>query len=711
MTNYDELDYSQLLDLADGEVITHSFVNDIRLASGNTLALITLDNGMDHTRPNTLGPKSLLELNDVLDDLKIRVKSGEIQGVGITGKPYILAAGADLSKVREITSVSLAEKMGQLGHRALGKLSTLGVPSFAFVNGLALGGGLEVALNATYRSVDTSTAALALPEVFLGLIPGWGGATLLPRLIGLRRAITVAIENPLKNNRVMKPEEALKLGIVDRSFGPARFLEDSLAWADRVITHQERVNRPQSPSALARAIAWPTIARATRKQLQDKIGTVPLSPYLALETMAASARGSVHAGFVREDQGLSRLIAGDQFQASMYAFNLVQKHSKNPSGSPDKSLAQKVTKVGVIGAGLMARQFALLFARRLRVPVLLTDVDQTRLDQAIDYVHAELAKDFAKGKLTQDGLNRLQSLVTGTVDIAHFADADWIIEAVFEELGVKQDVFARVESVASPEAIFATNTSSLSVDEIGAKLKRPERLVGFHFFNPVSVMPLIEVVKAPKTSDAALATAMATAARLKKTAIITSDSPGFIVNRLLALVLGEAMHAVDEGTPFEVVDSALDSFGMPMSPFELLDLVGLKVGAHVLDTHASAFPDRFFRSENLHKLAEENVLLTRDGKGRVSGFSPRAKQIVAGGSGGLSPEAICARVEDGLAREIQIMLDEGVASMPEDIDLAMILGAGWPFQMGGATPFLDRVGASQRVNSRPFHSPMIQGAV
>jgi 3-hydroxyacyl-CoA dehydrogenase/enoyl-CoA hydratase/carnithine racemase len=710
MTDYDELDYSQLLDLAAGEVVTHSFVKDIRLASGNTLALITLDNGMDHTRPNTLGPKSLLELNDVLDALKERVKSGEIQAAGITGKPYILAAGADLSKVREITSISLAEKMGQLGHRALGKLNTLGVPSFAFVNGLALGGGLEVALNSTYRSVDTSAAALALPEVFLGLIPGWGGATLLPRLIGLRRAITVAIENPLKNNRLMKPEEALKLGIVDRAFGPARFLEESLAWADRVITHQERVDRPQSPSALTRMISWPTIARAARKQLQDKIGTVALSPYLALETMAASARGSVQAGFVREDQGLSRLIAGDQFQASMYAFNLVQKHSKNPSGAPDKSLAQKVTKVGVIGAGLMARQFALLFVRRLRVPVLLTDVDQDRLNQAIEYIHAELAQDFAKGKLTQDGLNRLQSLVSGTVDIANFADADWIIEAVFEELGVKQDVFARVESVASPEAIFATNTSSLSVAEISAKLKRPERLVGFHFFNPVAVMPLIEVVKAPKTSDTALATAMAVATKLKKTAVITSDSPGFIVNRLLALVLGEAMHAVDEGTPFEVVNSALDSFGMPMSPFELLDLVGLKVGAHVLDTHAAAFPDRFFRSDNLHKLAEENVLLTRNGKGRISGFSPRAKQIVAGGSVVMSPEAICARVENGLAREIQLMLDEGVVSMPDDIDLAMIMGAGWPFQMGGATPFLDRVGASVRVNGRPFHSPMIQGA-
>lgn len=711
MTHYEDVDYSALIALAGDEVVTHSYVRDITLRSGKTLALITLDNGKDHTRPNTLGPKSLLELNDVLDGLKLRVAAGEIQSVGITGKPFILAAGADLSKVREISSVDLAKKMGQLGHRALGKLGTLGVPSFAFVNGLALGGGLEIALNATYRSVDTSAAALALPEVFLGLIPGWGGATLLPRLIGLQRAISVAIENPLRNNKVLKPADALSLGVVDRAFGPARFLEESLEWADRVLTGRESVTRKNSPSAISRAFTWPTIARVARKKLQEKIGSVALSPYLALETMAAASRGSVHQGFIREDEELSRLIAGDQFQASMYAFNLVQKHAKTPSGAPDKSLAQKVTKVGVIGAGLMARQFALLFVRRLRVPVLLTDVDQQRLDEAISYIHAELAKDASRGRLTPDELNRLQNLVSGTVDIAAFADADWIIEAVFEELSVKQDVFARVESVARPDAIFATNTSSLSVNQIAAKLKRPERLVGFHFFNPVAVMPLIEVVKAPKTSDIALATALATASKLKKTAIITSDSPGFVVNRLLALVLGEAMHAVDEGTPFEEVDHALDSFGMPMSAFELLDLVGLKVGAHVLDTHAAAFPDRFFRSDNLHKLAEENVLLTRNNKGRITGFSPRAREIVSGGASPTTASQLCTRVEDGLAREIQIMLDEKVVALPEDIDLAMIMGAGWPFQMGGITPFLDRVGASTRVNGITFHVPPIRGAV
>jgi 3-hydroxyacyl-CoA dehydrogenase/enoyl-CoA hydratase/carnithine racemase len=708
VTNYEGIDYSELVELAHDEVVTHSFVRDVRLASGKTLALITLDNGKDHTRPNTLGPKSLLELNEVLVSLAARASAGEIHAVGITGKPFILAAGADLSKVRELTSVSQAKKLGQLGHRTLGHLGTLGVPSFAFVNGLALGGGLEIALNSTYRTVDTSAAALALPEVFLGLIPGWGGATLLPRLIGLRNAITVAIENPLKNNRMMSPADALKFGIVDAAFEPARFLEESLAWADKILGGTS-VRRPNQPTSLARTFGWPTVTRVARKRLESKIGTVPLSPYLALETMAASARGSVADGFAREDEALAKLISGDQFQASMYAFNLVQKHAKNPNGAPDKELAQKVTKVGVIGAGLMARQFALLFLRRLRVPVLLTDVDQGRLDEAITYIHNELESQHGKGKLSLDELNRLRALVSGTTDIAQFADADWIIEAVFEELEVKQNVFARVESVARPDAIFATNTSSLSVDDIGAKLRHPERLVGFHFFNPVAVMPLIEVVRAAKTSDVALATAMATASKLRKTAVITSDSPGFVVNRLLAMLLGEAMHAVDEGTSFEVVDHALDSFGLPMSAFELLDLVGLKVGAHVLDTHHKAFPDRFFDSPNLHQLAEEGVLLTKDKKGKPTGFDPRAREIVRGGTTTLTGPQLLSRVQLGLAREIRLMLDEGVVAAPEDIDLCMIMGAGWPFQMGGITPYLDRVGASEQANGSTFHNPAIRG--
>ncbi|MBG6238146.1 3-hydroxyacyl-CoA dehydrogenase/enoyl-CoA hydratase/carnithine racemase [Mycetocola sp. CAN_C7] len=709
MTDYSTIDFSPLLAHAEDEVVTHSFVRDVTLPDGAVIALLTLDNGRDHTRPNTLGPVTLLELGAVLDAQRDRASAGEIAAVAITGKPFILAAGADLSKVSEVDSRDSALLLGQLGHHVYGKLETLGVPSFVFINGLALGGGLEIALNATYRTVDASAPAIALPEVFLGLIPGWGGAYLLPNLIGIENALKVVIENPLKMNRMLKASDAFDLGIADAIFPAASFLEDSLLWAGRVLAHKTTVDRKNTPGKVERLVKWDAAVGIARKMLESKIGSVPVAPYLALDLLKAAKSGTKAEAFAREDEALATLACGDQFQASVYAFNLVQKRAKRPAGAPDKALAHKVTKVGVIGAGLMASQFALLFVRRLQVPVVITDLDQSRVDKGLDYIRGEIATLLEKKRISPDEANRLNALISGTTDKGDFSDCDWVIEAVFEELGVKQDVFADVEQYLSDTAILATNTSSLSVEQIGAKLAHPERLVGFHFFNPVAVMPLIEVVKTPHTTVETLATAMATAAKLRKNAVITRDTPGFVVNRVLAKVLGEAMFAVDSGTPFAVVDEALAPLGLPMPPSQLLDLVGLKVGAHVLDTHHTAFPDRFYRSENLHKLAEYGSLLDKDSKGRVKGFDKGALKIVAGGEDPLTADAILRRLEDGLADEIHRMLDDAVVEAAEDIDLCMILGAGWPFHMGGVTPYLDRVGASRRAFGGTFHDPEIRG--
>lgn len=702
-------DFEKIATLDPDEVVTHSFVRDVPIAGGKTLALLTLDNGKDHTRPNTLGPQTLLEFAATLDGLAARAAAGEIHGVAVTGKPFIFAAGADLSKVSEIPDRATGKQMAQLGHWALGKLSTLGVPSFTFINGLALGGGVEIPLNSDYRTIDSSVPALALPEVFLGIIPGWGGAWLLPNLIGIENALEVIISNPLKNNRMLRGPQAFELGIADAMFGPANFLEDSIGWASGVINGTIKVKRANEPGKIERVAKWDIAIGIAQKTLESRIGKVAKSPYRALELLKAAKNTDRATGFAAEDEALADLISGDQFHASIYAFNLVQKRAKRPAGAPDKALAQKVTKVGVIGAGLMARQFALLFVRRLQVPVVITDLDQARVDEGVAYIHKEIHDLLAKGRISQDESNRLEALVSGTTDKADFADCDWVIEAIFEELTAKQEVFAEVEKYISPEAILATNTSSLSVEQIGAKLEHPERVVGFHFFNPVAVMPLIEVVRTPHTTDAALSTAMVTAAALRKNAVITRDTPGFVVNRILAKVLGEAMHAVDTGTPFEVVEESTRPFGLPMTPFELLELVGLKVGAHVLDTHHAAFPDRFFESANLHKLAELGHIFERDAKGKIKGIDKKALAIVAGGTSPMTAAELQKRIEDGLADEIHRMLDTKVVEAAEDIDLCLILGAGYPFQMGGVTPYLDRVGASERTFGDTFHHPKIVG--
>lgn len=709
MTDYTTIDFESLLSLSDDEVVTHSFVRDIPISDGKTLALVTLDNGRDHTRPNTLGPASLLEYAKTLDELQARAAAGEIHAVAITGKPFILAAGADLSKVAEVPDKETARKFGQLGHYALGKASELGVPSFVFINGLALGGGLEIALNADYRTVDASVPAVALPEVFLGLIPGWGGAYLLPNLIGIENALKVVIENPLKQNRMLKADDVKDLGIADALFPSVSFLEDSIRWADGVVSGRVKVKRPNEPGKVERLVKWDAAIGIATKMLKSRIGSIPKSPYAALELMKAAKSGTKAEAFAREDDMLADLVAGDQLQASVYAFNLVQKRAKRPAGAPDKALAKKVTKVGVLGAGYMASQLALLFVRRLRVPVVITDIDQERVDKGVAYISDEIDALLAKSRISPDEANRLKALVTGTTDKADFADCDWVIEAVFEELEIKQDVFAEVEQFISPEAVLATNTSSLSVEQIGAKLAHPERLVGFHFFTPVAVMPLIEVVKTPHTDEATLSTAMVTAKNLRKNAVITADTPGFVVNRVLAVLLGEAMRAVDEGTSFATVDEAIAPLGLPMAPSALLDLVGLKVGAHVLDTHHAAFPERFYRSENLHRLAEYGTLLEKDDKGRVKGFDKGAMKLVAGGKHPKSPDEILVTLQDGLAREVHLMLEGGVVAAAEDVDLCMVLGAGFPFQMGGLTPYLDRVGASERVFGDTFHHPVIRG--
>ncbi|OJU41663.1 MAG: 3-hydroxyacyl-CoA dehydrogenase, partial [Microbacterium sp. 69-10] len=650
------------------------------------------------------------ELGETLDGLKARAAAGEIQAVGITGKQYILAAGADLSDISRVGSKDNARLIAQLGHKVIGSLSDLGVPSFAFVNGLALGGGMEIALNSTYRTVDASAAALALPEVFLGIIPGWGGAYLVPNLIGIENALEVVISNPLKQNRMLKPQQAFELGLFDAIYPAANFLENSLAWADAVLGGK-KVERKNAPGKIERTVKWPVAIKMARNMLESKIGTVPKSPYAALELLDKAKSGTKAEGFAREDEALAELVTGDQFAASMYAFDLVQKRAKRPVGAPDKTLAKKVTKVGIIGAGLMASQFALLFVRKLQVPVLITDLDQARVDKGVAYIHEEIGKLEAKGRLDGDTANKLRSLVTGTTDKTLYADCDFVIEAVFEEVGVKQAVFGEIEKIVAEDAILATNTSSLSVAEIGSKLAHPERLVGFHFFNPVAVMPLIEIVKTDATTDAALSTAFVVAKGLGKNAVLTADAPGFVVNRLLAKVMGEAARAVYEGTPVADVEKAFGPLGLPMGPFQLIDLVGWKVAAHVQDTMVRAFPERFYANDNFHALAELDAVVEKDKGGRVTGWTKAAEKALKGqtGSTPASAETILRRVQDGLAQEIRIMLDEGVVPEVEDIDLCLILGAGWPFIDGGASPYLDREGASERVFQGTFHNPPIRG--
>ena len=354
----------------------------------------------------------------------------------------------------------------------------------------------------------------------------------------------------------------------------------------------------------------------------------------------------------------------------------------------------------------MASQLALLFVRRLQVPVVLTDLDQPRVDKGVGHVHAEIAKLAGKGRITGDQAGRLTALVTGSTDTAAFSDADFVLEAVFEEMKVKQQVFAELEGVVSPDCVLATNTSSLSVTEMASQLAHPERVVGFHFFNPVAVLPLLEVVRAERTDDAALATAFAVGKELRKSCVLVKDAPAFVVNRIWARFFGAITRAADEGTPLEVADRAAAPLGLPLSPFVLLQLVGPAVALHVTETMHEAFPDRFAVSENLRRLVTA-------GKPGIWSWDEQGRPYLADDTRALFEQGDTVRTEaevldgalTGMAQEIRLMLDDGVVAEPQDVDLCLLLGAGWPFHLGGITPYLDRTGIAERATGSRFLPP------
>ncbi|MEV4831825.1 3-hydroxyacyl-CoA dehydrogenase NAD-binding domain-containing protein [Micromonospora sp. NPDC049257] len=675
--------------VAPNEVVTRALLRQVTVPGlDRPAALITLDNGLDHTKPNTFGPAGLASLDEAIS----AALAADPAFIAVTGKPYIFCVGADITSLPALADREQALEIGRLGHRVFARLKDSAVPTFAFVNGAAMGGGLELALHCHYRTLSGGAAALALPEVSLGLIPGWGGTQLLPNLIGIPAATQVILQNPLMQNKMLKPKQAAEMGIADVLLEPADFLERSLEWAAGVVRGAVTVTRPEVDKDM-----WAGVLYFARQTLDQRLhGAVPAA-YKALDLLETAKDADFATGTAAEDEALADLIFSEELRSGLYAFDLVQRRAKRPAGAPDKALARPVTKVGIVGAGLMASQLALLFARRLQVPVVLTDLDQSRVDKGVGYVHTQIEKAVSKGRMDKGTAAKLYGLVSGSVDKSVFADADFVIEAVFEDLDVKKQVWAELEKIVSPEAVLATNTSSLSITAMAAELEHPQRVVGFHFFNPVAVLPLLEIVRGERTDDATLATAFAVGKQLKKSSVLVSDAPAFVVNRLLTRFLGTVFAAVDAGTPLDVADSALDPLGLPMRPLALLQLVGPAVAYHVGGTLHAAYPDRFDVSENLRRIAESGQPIVVEDR-----INDEVAKLLVVGDQPLSGEQVRQNALDALAQEIRLMLDEGVVAEAQDIDLCMILGAGWPFHLGGVTPYLDRTGTSERVTGQRF---------
>jgi len=613
------------------------------------VALVTIDNGEDWTKPTFFGEAALRSLERVLDELE----RGDYSAVLITGKPFFFAAGADITEFPNITRERAVDG-ARAGHELFGRLRALPIPSVAAINGACLGGGVELALHCTARTISSAVRHFAFPEVFLGLFPAWGGTQLLPKLAGPEAAIKVIIANPLRQNRMLRAADVAELGIADRLLEPVEFVDDSLAFARELAERPLQRTEPDWSAA-------ETAFRRARTAVDDAVHGAAPAPYVALELIEGAQHWSLEEGYAREEEAVGELLPGPQAQASIYAFQLVEqrakKHPQRPTAKP-----RKVQKVGIVGAGLMARGIAELFVKRLEVPIVIRDVKQELVDEAV----AELGPS-----------------VTGGTGYDGFEDCGLVLEAVFEELAIKQQVFAELEAVVSDECILATNTSALSITDMASDLRRPDRVVGMHFFNPVAVMPLLEVVRAEESSDEALATVWAVGEKLRKRPILVEDAPGFVVNRVLTRMTRVIMDAIEHGTPVEEVDEAVMSLGMPMAPSVLLQMVGPRVANHVLERMHEAFPDRFPLSPGLAALADGEEPVPLDD-------APRTR------------EQIVEEVLEAVADEVHRLLEEGVVAEAADVDTGLLLGAGWPFFLGGITKHLDQIGMSERLFGHTF---------
>ena len=629
------------------------------------VALVTIDNEEDWTRPTAFGRAALESLERALDE----VEAGEWVGLLLTGKPFVFAAGADINQFNGATA-ELAREGSRAGHDLFGRLRALPFPTVAAINGACLGGGVEIALHCRYRTIATSVRHFACPEVFLGIFPAWGGTQLVPRLVGAETAVKFVVENPMRQNRMLDGARAHELGFADALFWPAEFVDQSLAF----LVERIRAHEPPRPDADLSDLD--EVVERARARVDDQVHGAARAPYVALDLLAGAGRWSLEEGLRAEEDAIAELLPGRQAQASLYAYNLVERRAKRGVGIPDVP-PRRVAKVGIVGAGLMASQLAALFLRRLEVPVVLRDLEQEIVDRALEDVRGELAGQVAKGRYDEGKARFLGSLVSGGTGWDGWEDCDLVLEAVVERMDVKQAVFSELRERVRPECVLATNTSSLSVAEMGAD-------VGMHFFNPVAVLPLVELVRTPETEDEALATAWDVCGKLRKRAVLVADAPAFVVNRVLTRMTGALMDALEHGNTVEETDEAILRLGLPMAPSVLLQMVGPRVAYHVLETLHDAYPERFPLSPTLRSYAE--------GREEVVVVQERRRGV----------EEITAAALEAIADECRHLLEEGVVGEAADIDTCMLLGAGFPFWLGGITRHLDDTGVSERVVGRPL---------
>ena len=734
------------------EHVTEVITEDREHPGIGTVAVLTFSAADGSTRPATLGPRSMQNVAHALAEALERAESGAIVAIAMTGSGRVFLAGADLTMFSDPDAVHIIDDVTALAHRLQVRMRRSHVPVLAHLNGAALGGGLEVALMADMRTAGPKVRGIGLPETSLGILPGWGGTTILPSVVGAENAVRRILEDPARD-RQLSAVQAHEVGLVDALADDLdAALEVFVGWIAAHDSHADGRDgwhdRP-SPVAeagsgrgadLAAALDAPHSPAESRRAWAARLAAAGApSVERTIAVLDALPGSSFEDALDRERETIVALAGTDAAAGSLYAAELLRRGK--PGRTPVEG-AREINRIGVAGAGLMASQIAAQLALGMRVPVVLRDLDREIAERGLGHARGVIEKASAKGKLSADDAREVAALLSATDSVDDLADCDMVLEAVPEVLAVKQKVFAELEGVIADDALLVTNTSSLSVAAMSAGLAHPERVVGLHFFNPVAQMPLVEVIRtegasAPDASGASagavtnavtLATGREIVRRCGKFAVECADAPGFVVNRLLFRVLSTVLASIDAGADPQVVDASLDPMGMPMRPLALLDLVGPGVADHVGKVLAEELdPVRFPVSPGLERMIERGGAFTRREDGHVHPVVTAGVREAFGASGasadgasarGAAPattgtlravpaplvgEELLTAVLDGLADECARMLDEGVVERPEQIDLAMILGAGFPRYRGGLTPYLDQSGAAERAAGRSFH--------
>ncbi len=653
-------------------------------------------------RMNVFTETVMRRLAELVEETDRLVAARQIRALVVwSAKPDSFVAGADVDAIALIDKAAEGEKASRLGQAVFHQVEKIDIPTVAAIHGVCLGGGTELALACRYRvASDSPRTRIGLPEVQLGILPAWGGTTRLPRLVGLQAALPI-----LLTGEPVDASKARRIGLVDEVL-PAhgfqgRVRDWTLAIADGGAPRRMKrplLTRLVDDTAPGRALALST----ARKSVTLKTGGHYPAPLRLLDVLKEGLSASVDRSLRIEAAAAGELISGDISKNLIHVFHL-RERAKKETGAALGVKARPVEHAAVLGAGVMGGGIAQILAYK-GIRVRMKDVKHEAVASGLQHARGLFADAVERRKMKRREADQRMELIAGDVEYHGFADADLVIEAVVEKMEVKRSVLKEVEGHVKPDCVLATNTSSLSVDEMAKALARPEMFCGMHFFNPVHRMPLVEVVRGARSSDEAVATVYRLAIDLGKVPVVVADGPGFVVNRILGPYLNEAGWLLADGARVEEIDDAAREFGMPMGPIRLLDEIGLDIARHAASSLHAAFGQRMLPSPPLQALAGTDRLGKKNGKGfykyedgKEKGVDGTIYQVLAtslpkGAREGPDDDEIRKRLALAMVNEAARTLSDRVVRRAGDVDLAMIMGTGFPPFRGGLLKFADDLG-------------------